>query len=189
MSRLEAAVVAIAQFLAPRRVPYMVIGGVANALIGVPRATLDVDLTVWVADEQLEEFVRQVTQAFPARTANPVACIRELRVLPLETADGIRVDMIFGQLPYEEEAIRRAEIHTIHGVDVPVCSAEDLILYKLVSEREKDRNDVRGIIRQQCGHLDRRYLDPKVAELARGLDRPDIQTWYAQCFKEAERRS
>jgi hypothetical protein len=36
------------------------------------------------------------------------AFVRDTRVLPVETEDGVRIDIIFGMLPFEEEAIRRA---------------------------------------------------------------------------------
>ena len=188
MSRLEQALIAVAQFLHRRGVPYMVIGGVANAVWGIPRATLDVDLTVWVSGDQIEAFVQAVTAVFPSRTAQPVAFLHETGVLPLQTSEGVRMDMIFGQLPYEDAAIQRAARHIVEGVEVRVCQPEDLVLHKLASERSKDQDDVRGIILQQAGRLDRRYLDPKVAELAQGLGRPDLCTWYEQCLAAARRQ-
>ncbi|MBI3322635.1 MAG: nucleotidyltransferase [Candidatus Omnitrophica bacterium] len=188
MSRLEEAVIAIARFLEQHRVPYMVIGGVANTLLGIPRTTLDVDLTIWVSEGGLEDFVRKITAVFPSRSEDPLGFARETRVLPIRTQDGIHADIILGQLSYEEEAIRRAVPQTVQGMQVRVCSPEDLILHKIASERAKDREDVQGIIRLRRGQLDRKYLDPHVASLARELSRPDIQAWYEQCLREGESR-
>ncbi len=185
MSRLEQAVVTIARFLEENHVPYMVIGGVANALWGIARATLDVDVTVWVSETELEALIGKATQEFSSRTQDPIPFAKEFRVLPLETRDGMRVDMMFGQLPYERDAIQRALPQVIQGVEVRVCSPEDLILHKVVSERSKDREDVRGVILQQRGRLDRKYLDPKVKSLAGAMSRPDIWSWYEQCLREA----
>jgi len=185
MSRLEHALVAVARFLEQRHVPYMVIGGVANAVWGIPRTTLDVDLTIWIAEDQMASLITSLVQAFPARTGDPIAFAKETRVLPLVTRDGVQIDVIVGQLPFEREAIQRAVPQDIHGVAVRVCRAEDLILHKLVSERPKDREDVRGIIQQQASRLDRAYLEPRVAELAQALDRPEIQAWYLQCLRDA----
>ena len=56
------------------------------------------------------------------------------------------------------------------------CTPEDLILLKIVSERERDRADVRGIARRQKGRLDLDYLEPRVRELAELLERPGIGT-------------
>jgi len=185
MSRLERALVVVAQFLAQHQVPYMVIGGIANIMWGVPRTTLDVDVTIWVAEDTLESFTALATQTFSSRVPNPTAFVKETRVLPLKTPEGVRVDLIFGQLPYQQEAVQRAARRPIQGVEVYVCRPEDLVLHKLVSERPRDRDDVRGVIQQQGSRLDRAYLDPRVAALAHELDRPDIQAWYEQCLREA----
>ena len=186
MSRLEQALIEIAQFLAARKVSYMVIGGIANVVWGIPRTTLDVDITIWVAEDQLEEFTSAVTQQFVSRVEDPTAFVRATRVLPLATKDGTRIDLIFGQLPYEDEAIRQAVHQTVQGVEVRVCRPEDLIIHKLVSERPKDHEDVRGILRCQAKGLDRSYLNARVTELAHALDRPEIQSWYQQCLQEAD---
>jgi hypothetical protein len=48
MSALEQTLVSAARLLKANGVPYMVIGGVANLFWGVPRATLDVDITIQI---------------------------------------------------------------------------------------------------------------------------------------------
>lgn len=64
-----------------------------------------------------------------------------------------------------------------------VCRPEDLIIHKIVSERLKDREDVRAIIRQQGPRLDRRALTRSVGALARALHRPDLSTFLTACFR------
>jgi hypothetical protein len=46
MTALERAVVDIAAALESLRIEYRIIGGIANAILGEPRATIDVDVTV-----------------------------------------------------------------------------------------------------------------------------------------------
>ena len=188
MSRLEQALIAVAQFLERQQVPYMVIGGIANIVWGIPRTTLDVDLTVSVSERQLEAVIESLVRVFSPRINDPIAFVKHTRVLPLKTSQGVSVDVIFGQLPYEERAIQRAARERVQGGEIRVCQPEDLIIHKLVSERPKDRDDVRGIIQQQAQRLDRAYLDPQVLALAKGLERPDIEAWYEQCWREAAKR-
>ena len=57
MTALERALLELAQTLTNNRIPYMIIGGMANAVWGEPRATLDIDVTVWVAEEEISEVV------------------------------------------------------------------------------------------------------------------------------------
>ena len=140
---------------------------------------------MWVGEDKLKSVITSLARAFSPRVQDPVTFVQATRVLPLVTKDGVQIDLIFGQLPYEQEAIRRAATERIHAVDVRVCQPEDLVIHKLVSERPQDREDVRGIIQLQAARLDRTYLDAKVAALASELGRSDIMTWYEQCWREA----
>jgi hypothetical protein len=180
MTSQEQTVVDTSRFLRESGVPYMVVGGLANAVWGEPRATLDVDITVWVADTAIPSFVESIPGQLQLLVDDPVDFIAQTRVLPLRSDIGVRVDMIFGLLPFEEEAIRRSVSIDIGGETVSFCTAEDLILMKIISDRERDLNDARGILARRFDRLDFGYLDPRISELARLTDRPEIQkTWAA----------
>ena len=178
MSPQEAALVAIARFLDAQRLPYMVIGGLANAVWGVPRATLDVDVTVWAEPGPPASTLASFATEFRVLPDDPVDFVQRTRVLPLDTADGVRIDVIFGMLPFEEQAIARAVERVVAGQPVRFCTAEDLVLLKIASERPRDREDVRLLLERRAAELDRDYLEPRVAELALLLDRPDIRSDY-----------
>jgi predicted nucleotidyltransferase len=178
MTTQEEALATLVRHLNAHGVPYMVIGGIANIVWGEPRATLDIDVTVWVEDQDLASTIRTFTSAFRSLVEDPETFVRQTRVLPVETAQGVRADVIFGQLPFEEEAIQRAHRIAMAGTTVRVCSAEDLVLMKIISDRERDLADARGIIRRRITELDRAYLEPRVEELARLLERDEIrQRW------------
>lgn len=182
MTSIEKALIEIASFCSDRKIPYMVIGGIANIFWGSPRATLDIDVTVMVQDERIDSIVDDASRTFEVLVGNPRDFIKETRVLPLKVKNGIRVDLIFGQLPFEEDAIKRAVLKKVEGHDVAVCTAEDLIVHKIISERPKDREDVKELIRRQGDSLDRTYLNPLIEGLANDLTRPDILDFYRSCF-------
>lgn len=184
MTRFEEAVVAISGFLETAGIPYMVIGGVANLFWGVPRTTLDVDVTIWRDDRDIPQLIPRLAAVFRLLPDQPVEFIRETRVLPMETMQGFRVDLIFGALPFEEAAIRHARVVSVSGQPVHVCSPEDLIISKIVSDRPRDRDDVAGIIQRQGPKLDRRYLDPLIESLAAEMGRPDLLEFYRRCVGE-----
>ena len=177
MTGLEAALGEIVAFLDCRRIPYMVIGGIANLVWGVPRATLDIDMTLWVPPKQEGEVVRAIVGRFDPLPEKPLEFLAETRVLPVR-ASGFKVDLMFGQLPYEQQAVRRAREVELAGRKVRVCSPEDLIVHKILSERPKDIEDVRGLLRRQGGNLERLYLDPLIEGLAKDLSRPEILEFY-----------
>jgi hypothetical protein len=166
MTSQERALAGFASALMERRIPYMVVGGLANAVWGEPRATLDIDVTVWVEDRELARVIGELTSVFPALTTDPVDFVRKTRVLPLESGEGIRVDVIFGLLPFEREAIERSVPMKMAGVQVSFCTAEDLVLMKIVSARERDLADAKAIVLRRLRDLDLGYLEPRIAELA-----------------------
>ena len=181
MTALERSLREIVTFLEARSVPYMIIGGIANLVWGIPRTTLDIDLTVWVEPEREKALIRDLL-GFKALPEDPEQFVHETRVLPLLVSD-FRVDVIFGGLPYEEQAIRRAKPVEMAGRLVRVCSPEDLIIHKIISERPKDIEDIRGVIRATGGALDRGYLDPLVRGLARDIGRPEIWETFQDALK------
>lgn len=152
----------------------MVIGGVANLFWGNPRTTQDIDLTIQVQDSEIDGFIDRISGHFKILVKDAKNFVAQTRVLPIQTKSGIRIDLIFALLPYEESAIVRAKMKTIGKIKIPICSAEDLILHKIISERPRDLEDVREILDHQRGKLDEKYLKPLIDGLARDLERPDI---------------
>jgi len=180
MGELEAVLADLAKRLTREGVPYMVIGGMANAVWGSPRSTVDIDITVLLDPPQARAILNTLGAAYTARTGNPEAFVARTRVLPLRHAGGVQIDLIFALLPFEDEAVRRAISVNVGGVPVRFCTPEDLVLHKIVSERDRDRKDVEEILRRRRETLDRDYLDPRIHELATLLDRPGIDTWYRE---------
>ncbi len=64
MTSLERALVRLALTLSANDIPYMIIGGMANVVWGEPRATLDIDATVWVDDEEIGQTVSLLAKVF-----------------------------------------------------------------------------------------------------------------------------
>jgi len=54
---LEKALLDLATLLDQNKIKYMVIGGMANAKWGRPRATLDIDVTVWVQEHEIKGLI------------------------------------------------------------------------------------------------------------------------------------
>jgi hypothetical protein len=185
VNELEAALTDITGFLADAGVPYMVIGGYANLHWGRPRLTQDLDVTVRLAEHDWPAFVERLSRRYTVLPPEPLAFLRDTRVLPISTPTQVRVDLIMAGLPYEEQAMARARDVVVAGRAVRVCAPEDLVLHKLASERPRDHEDVEGVILRQAKALDRDYLDPWVERLAAGLERPVISDFYRGCLRKA----
>ena len=188
MTKLEAALLDLAAFMDERRLPYMTIGGFANLYWGVERFTRDLDITVEIADPALPGLIADLAQSFRLTVENPLEFARRNRLVRVQTQTGVDVDLILAALPYESAALRRAVAVDLGGRTFNLCSAEDLIIHKLSSERMQDAVDVEGIVTRQVGRLDLSYLAPLVRQLAAGLERPEIVQFFSKTLAKAEGR-
>jgi nucleotidyltransferase AbiEii toxin of type IV toxin-antitoxin system len=152
----------------------MIVGGIANAVWGEPRATIDIDVTVSVENPDLSTAIADLERLFKAAVPDPDAFVRRTRVLPLDTVDGIRVDVIFALLSFERQAIQRAADVMFGSRAVRVVTPEDLLLMKIISDRPRDLADAEALTRRRADTLDRTYLEPRIREFAESLERPDI---------------
>jgi predicted nucleotidyltransferase len=182
MTKLEAALAEVARELGALGIPYALIGGLAVSLWGEPRATLDIDITVWVPPDRTKAVVEALCERFASVSIDPVGFVRGTHVLPVMTSQGVRADIVFATLPAEKELIERAHAKDVAGTSVRVASVEDLILMKLISERERDTDDARRLLRRFGKSLDRAYLQPRAAALAEDMARPEIVRAVAEAF-------
>jgi hypothetical protein len=177
MAELDDALFTLSSWLRNNGIGHMVIGGFAVTVWGEPRFTRDLDVTIPVTPDTLAATVDLICSEFSALPTHPLQFVEETRVLPI-LVRSVPVDLVFAALPYEDEAIARARpIHLKHGT-VPVCSPEDLILHKIVSERPRDHEDIEGVFRYRHAELDYAYLDPRVEELADALSNREMLDWY-----------
>jgi hypothetical protein len=56
---------------------------------------------------------------------------------------------------------------------MPVAVAQDLVVYKAVAWRERDRSDIERLLRSHARDIDLDYVRQIVAEFAAALDEPD----------------
>lgn len=115
---------------------------------------------------------------------NPLACAHLNRVLPVRTPDTV-VDFVLATIPFEIEAISRAVRTKIGNVEARVCTAQDLIIHKIVSERPRDHEDVVGVLKRSRGYLALKELDAVLEGLARDLERPAIAQRYRSAKESA----
>ncbi|MFN2383535.1 MAG: nucleotidyl transferase AbiEii/AbiGii toxin family protein [Gemmatimonadota bacterium] len=150
----------VARELSTRELPFMLIGGQAVLLHGEPRLTQDIDVTLGVSPDRLDEVLQVVRAAGLTPLPEDLEpFVRETFVLPVAEKDtGLRVDFIFSSTRYEALAIGRAVRVEIGGQSVPFATAEDLILHKLFAGRPRDLEDAAGVIRRKRDELDWDYL-------------------------------
>ena len=148
-------------------VPYAVGGAVAASFWGVPRTTQDADLLVSVpalvsqrfADALAEEgFSVVVPSGGVMPTVTGLRRQSDAEGLMRLACRNVPVEIFVPVVPLQHEILRRATDEPFHGRTIKVTSAEDLILLKMAFHRQKDIQDVRGILGVQKGRLDLGHL-------------------------------
>lgn len=140
---------------------YLLYGGMAAGLWGEPRYTEDVDFVLFVPERQVVRFLRAAARRGFA--VNEDLALQQLQIsgwarLPLgEARSPWHLDLTLGDSPFDRSALRRRRAVTLFGRTVWVASPEDLVIYKLVSGRDRDLLDVRRIGERQEA-LDAAYL-------------------------------
>ncbi len=169
-------IASLARALAERGLSFMVVGGQAVLLHGVPRLTEDIDVTLAAGPDALPN-VRDLCRMLGLEPLprDVERFVRDTFVLPArEPHSAIRVDFIFSTTPYERQAIERATGVDVAGVTVPFATAEDLIIHKLFAGRPRDLEDAVGVLRRQGQRLDWPYMEHWVREFASVPGREDL---------------
>ena len=184
---LEAAI-EVARFLEERGVPYFVIGGLALQYWGEPRLTHDVDITVLVEPERLEEFVKEVLSTFEPRIPNAFQFAMRHRVLLVRTKGGVPVDISLGLPGYEEVALERAVlVECPGGGRLRIIGPEDLIIHKCVAGRSRDLEDVESILVRQRLKLDLGYIRRWLRAFSEVVEGHDPLGFFEQALERARR--
>ncbi len=175
MNPLYAAAAEVQEFFQQRGWRFCFIGGLALARWGEPRATQDVDVTLFTGFGGEGPYIDALLGRFKARTSDAAEFARRSRVVLISASNGIPVDLALGAVPFEEEAVRRATpFEFAPGVSLITCSAEDLIVLKAFADRDQDWADVEGIVARQGSRLDWDYVEAQLQPLSAIKDAPDI---------------
>ena len=163
----------ICDFMAAQKWEFCIIGGLAVQRWGEPRTTLDADFTLLANWEEEEPYVNALLRQFESRISDGHAFALSHRVLLLQASNGCDVDVVLGALPFEVEMVKRAKkMEFAPNINLPCCTAEDLIIMKAFAGRPRDWNDTESIALRQSG-LDEEYITTQLAELCALKDTPE----------------
>jgi hypothetical protein len=170
--RFTDALRALAAALGEIRAPSMIIGGIAVIAAGVPRQTIDIDAVVLGRDSSPESLVTSFARyGIVPRIADAVQFARERQVLLLRhEPSGVTIEVSLAWLPFEEEALARANQIEIGGVTLRVATPEDLIVYKAAAWRDRDRADIERLLALHWREIDLERVRSLITEISAALD-------------------
>ena len=157
---------------------YLFVGSVASGVHGIFRATAAIDLVADVRPLQAMTLARELGPEFYAdpdviahalqvgQSFNIIhfASIAKFDIFPLRSDP-------YQQTQFERRRVEEVDLGGAQKLFLPVATAEDTLLMKLVWYRaggevsERQWNDVRGVIAVQGDRLDRTYLTQWAAYL------------------------
>jgi len=154
------------------KIPYVLIGGLAVGVHGIPRPTHDVDFTIVLDRSKIKELFEaseELGYAVPAEYEggwiDDVSGMSLVRVRKWMPGKSIDVDMFLAESRFQKSLIERREFVQVEDSHAWVATPEDLIILKLVAGRPRDIGDIMDIFLVQ-GQLDETYLRKWAEELA-----------------------
>lgn len=142
MIPLDEKVAALAEKLAKAEVPHAFGGALALAYYATPRGTHDVDINVFLSADAFE---RVLGVLLPLGVAPPSAEERagfardeQIRLF----WDRTPLDLFFSYNALHDSCMQRARQVAFGAQRIPILSAEDLAIFKVLFAREKDWRDL-----------------------------------------------
>jgi hypothetical protein len=153
-------------------VPHAFGGALALAYYATPRATIDIDVNVFVSLQRAGEPLRLLE----ALGATPLPAAERARLQRDGQArmrwDATPIDLFFAYDAFHDSCLqRRRRLPFGDGDSIHVLSAEDLTLFKAIFDREKDWRDIDELVFALGDELDEAYLRDWLARIV-GRDDP-----------------
>ena len=162
----------IAEALRAEGLPHALYGGLLLAAYGEARETRDVDIAMAHADAASVVGVLgarlglRTIRAFDRRLFGGLVISR---ITLVEGDDLNTVDLVEPRdAAYATRALRRALESSLRSRPIRVLTAEDFVLFKLLSTRERDLADAESVVRSLGPDLERELIEDEVSSLAAG---------------------
>jgi hypothetical protein len=152
-------------------VTYYLTGSMASNYWGIPRTTHDLDFVVQLPMSAVSHIVQEFSGDFYIdETAVRAAYQPPHQFNAIDTRSALKVDFWLPKpAPFDKEMLRRRVQVTLFGEPAWICTAEDVILHKLVWNRispsDRQLGDAAGVVAVQADALDKNYLRQWAQEL------------------------
>ena len=147
------------------QVEYVLIGGLAVALHGIERNTMDIDVCLVISPDNLRRMIEAAKELnlspvlpVPLETLSQIDTLKEwhqqrnLRAFALRTPDlaGVTLDLLLFPPVAPADMCQRAVRLVVSGIPIQLASVDDLIALKQSVGRPIDLADIEHLKRLQC---------------------------------------
>ena len=172
-----AVTLAIGDVLDTLKVRWFLGGSLASSVHGIPRATLDADIVADLRASHVGSFLRALGEDWYVEENSVWQAITErgcFNLIHFETA--MKIDVLVPKLRRFDggqfSRAKRTAVSEGSVIEIPVCSAEDIVLAKLEWYRaggelsERQWGDIIGVLKVSASRLDLDCMRDGAAELA-----------------------
>jgi predicted nucleotidyltransferase len=155
--------------------PSMLIGGIAVIAHGVARQTIDVDATILATHLDASQVLEVLAgSSIRPRIADVLEFAARSQVLLLvHEKTQVTLEISFAFTSFEQDALERAVVVDFAGLRIPVAVPEDLVIYKALAWRDRDRYDIEQLLTLHGDRMDLERVRAFVHEFAQILDTPE----------------
>jgi len=181
MDSLVEALVQLQTRLEEAGIPSAAIGGLAVGAWGKARLTRDADLKILLRRGDRKRLLDLLKPDYRPITPDPDSALRNNGILFVHSPGGLRIDIFLADIEFDETLIGRAQlVELLPGYKMRICSAEDLIVLKVIASRPQDLVDVAGIIQRRGDKLDEDYVLDWLSKFEKALDDSTLIRSYQQ---------
>ena len=159
----EEKVLKLNQAFAEQGIPYAFGGAIALNYHREPRSTLDIDINVFLPPDGRGDVLAVLSSLYTAdeeRITSDLAQQGQTRSLWGSTF----VDLFFTNTEFHESMAERVSYEPFGEAQLPVISAEDLLVCKVLYDRPKDWLDIEAVAGTRGNALDKDYVRRWVGE-------------------------
>ena len=145
-------------------VTYYLTGSMASNYWGIPRTTHDLDFVIQMPVSAVARIIHEFEGDFYIEEAAVRAAYQPPHQFnAIDTRSALKVDFWLPKAePFDREMLLRRSKVTLFGESAWVCTAEDVILHKLIwnriSQSDRQLGDAAGVVAVQANALDKNYL-------------------------------
>jgi hypothetical protein len=183
---LPGLLVRVDRLLADLQVPHAFGGALALAYYAEPRATQDIDVNVFLLFQEAGAVVSALDRHGLRAEAPPSEWLPIGGIALREVEENRRIGLFFSlDAAYDEvqARVRRFPFGRDEPVELPILSAEDLMVFKVSFGRPQDWFDIESMLDTNAG-IDLPYIERKLTEI-RG---PTMRSRLARLTRMVERQ-
>jgi predicted nucleotidyltransferase len=167
------------------RIPHAFGGAIALAYYATPRATIDIDVNVFVESSRAADVLAALAR-LGAEAPTESEQVRLTRDGQVRIRWGSTpVDLFFSYDAFHDACMERRRVYPFgKGETIHVLAAEDLVIFKAIFDREKDWRDIAELVFAAADELDTQWIE---SWLERIVGRQDER--FRRCAKALQVRS